>query len=441
MWKAARNTVRLTCSACRSVAHASCQARVSAPRVISSATPCPTGCRALSSSSTSSTAVTSTSSDGRFLTVAWQAGGESRYPFIYLRDNCTCSECFHELSSMRTVEIMADGIDADISPSGVESTATGVRITWPNGHVSDFTNAWLREHTLSTQPKDHGLGRFQRPAAQPWLASTFSPPVFGLDAMMSNENVQYDILDNLYKSGIVVVKGCGTEPMPNEVYEKLGMLQDTAFGLFWLVEARADPNNLAYSPKAFPLHTDLPYLKNTPGTLLLHCLRQAPTGGHTFLTDGFAVAAKLREENPLWYDLFSRVPVTWHQLGYDPTSDRHYHYEFAQPILNVDRHGELYKVCFSVAARGSFLSIKEDDVHDFYHGYLRWMQLCKSPEHRYEVRLEPGDMLIINDQRIAHGRDAISDTREKGRCLRGCYLSWDDVDSRFRHLYYKLKKA
>ena len=55
-----------------------------------------------------------------FITVAWADGTKWRYPFIYLRDNCQCEECYHEGSHMRILELASSGISADISPFAVK---------------------------------------------------------------------------------------------------------------------------------------------------------------------------------------------------------------------------------------------------------------------------------------------------------------------------------
>lgn len=43
--------------------------------------------------------------NGRIVSLLLQSPGDPlRYPTVWLRDNCTCSECFHEQSMSRTID-------------------------------------------------------------------------------------------------------------------------------------------------------------------------------------------------------------------------------------------------------------------------------------------------------------------------------------------------
>lgn len=55
-----------------------------------------------------SAAAVNTSTDGRFMIVDKKTGASAsdkhKYPLIWLRDNCQCSECFHAQSKSRTID-------------------------------------------------------------------------------------------------------------------------------------------------------------------------------------------------------------------------------------------------------------------------------------------------------------------------------------------------
>ncbi|CAH1259077.1 Hypp2145 [Branchiostoma lanceolatum] len=46
--------------------------------------------------------------------VEWSAGGVDRFPYIWLRDNCQCSECFQADLNKRLV--LTSELDLDVSP-------------------------------------------------------------------------------------------------------------------------------------------------------------------------------------------------------------------------------------------------------------------------------------------------------------------------------------
>ena len=68
----------------------------------------------------------------RMLNVTWNNDTVGRFPFVFLRDNCQCSECFHESSVQRTYDTF-NKLDMYIQPQRVEVLQNGeqISITWP----------------------------------------------------------------------------------------------------------------------------------------------------------------------------------------------------------------------------------------------------------------------------------------------------------------------
>lgn len=58
--------------------------------------------------------------DGLFLDVSWNRNGTSRYPFVYLRDNCQCHLCRHPEHGERLFDFVSSGVDVDIQPSSIK---------------------------------------------------------------------------------------------------------------------------------------------------------------------------------------------------------------------------------------------------------------------------------------------------------------------------------
>ena len=49
------------------------------------------------------------------------------------------------------------------------------------------------------------------------------------------------------------------------------------------------------------------------------------------------------------------------------------------------------------------------------------------------LRLGPGEMVGFHNRRVLHGRRAFNPATGR-RLLRGCYVDWDEVNSRIRVL-------
>ena len=90
------------------------------------------------------------------LAVTWQKGSTSRFPFIWLRDNCRCAKCRDPRNGQR----LFDTLDLPAEPKPAEARLDGDALTirWAGeDHDSRYTGAWLSAHDLSPQ------ARAQRP--------------------------------------------------------------------------------------------------------------------------------------------------------------------------------------------------------------------------------------------------------------------------------------
>ena len=98
-------------------------------------------------------------------------GQVSRYPFVWLRDNCICTSCFHPKSSSRLTSFaglqMDDAIlsahvteNAVVQDTRLGRTAEGgaaatlaptksLQLHWSSGHESTFPLDWLKERCFS----------------------------------------------------------------------------------------------------------------------------------------------------------------------------------------------------------------------------------------------------------------------------------------------------
>ena len=54
----------------------------------------------------------------RWLEVNWEDGERGQFPFLWLRDNCTCSDCFHPTTLSR--RFLMKNLDVDITADNVK---------------------------------------------------------------------------------------------------------------------------------------------------------------------------------------------------------------------------------------------------------------------------------------------------------------------------------
>jgi len=63
--------------------------------------------------------------------------------------------------------------------------------------------------------------------------------------------------------------------------------------------------------------------------------------------------------------------------------------------------------------------------------------IVKDPDNEGWLKLEPGEMIVINNRRVMHGRSEISGS--SGRVLCGCYINYEDFLSKIRVLNEHLR--
>ena len=56
--------------------------------------------------------------EDRMLEAHWEDGEATRYPWVWLRDNCQCEKCFHEFTKARL--ILMKNLDVNVKPQKVE---------------------------------------------------------------------------------------------------------------------------------------------------------------------------------------------------------------------------------------------------------------------------------------------------------------------------------
>jgi gamma-butyrobetaine dioxygenase len=75
----------------------------------------------------------------------------SRYHAVWLRDNCPCAACALPGSGQKLFSVT--DVPAELTVKSVGQDASGVTVEFaPDGHVSTFDLAWLREHRPGAAP-------------------------------------------------------------------------------------------------------------------------------------------------------------------------------------------------------------------------------------------------------------------------------------------------
>jgi gamma-butyrobetaine dioxygenase len=357
------------------------------------------------------------------LVVQWEEGGQSRFPYLWLRDNCGCAGCRDPRNGQR----LFDALDLPAEPRPAQALLREgeVAIRWaaPDAHASCYAAAWLAAHDLAPAAR-----AARRPGPRLWGAEIANDlPRAAWRSVLGDPTVELRLLEALAAYGFALLQRVPVEAgQVAAVGDRLGHVRVTNYGRLFDVVSRPNPNNLAFTAVGLGVHTDNPYRDPTPGLQLLHCLEADAPGGDTLLVDGFRAAEVLRRRHPEAFDLLARLPLPFRFE--DGAADL----RAATPIISTDFEGRVTAVHFNNRSMAT-LDLPEAQILPWYRAYRRFAAILREPEGELCLRLAPGDLLIMENNRALHGRTAFDPNLGRRR-LQGCYVDKDGVESRRRVL-------
>ena len=346
----------------------------------------------------------------------------TRYPAIWLRDNCPCPECALPGSGQKLFGV--DELPADPRISSVDQAADGVELVFaPDGHRSRFSAAWLERHAPGRAlPYDDRT----EDAKVLWQASDLrgSPPAAKWAEFAEDAAVRARCLEALLTRGFVLLHGVPVRDRAVlDVARAFGFVRETNYGELFEVRVEQNPANLAFSPLPITPHTDNPYRDPVPTVQLLHCLVNAAEGGDSGLVDGFHAAAALRREQPEVFDLLARTPVTFRY------GDASTELSATVPMIGLDPLGRIKQIRFNNRSLRP-VALDPERIPAFYAAYRAFAQLLYRPQAQLNFRLEPGDCVIFDNTRTLHARTGFAvDGADGARHLQGCYADLDSAAS------------
>ena len=240
----------------------------------------------------------------------------------------------------------------------------------------------------------------------------------------------YDVLQDFYKYGFVIFKNVPTED--NYVVNfanSIGTIRPTNFGKSFSVKSVPEPNDLAYTSIALTPHTDNPYRKPIPCIQLLHCLENEVKGGFSTLVDGFSVAEYLRKN---YKDLFTILAKTKVRFRF---VDKTIILENWGELIELDENNKIKQIRYST--RLDYVpALEAKELEKFYEARKLIADLYASSKFEIKFKLEKGDLLMMDNHRLLHGRTSYNVSEGK-RYLKGCYIDHDSTEGKLRYLERK----
>lgn len=349
--------------------------------------------------------------EGGVVRVELEDGGSVELHRFALRDACPCPSCRLPLSGQRLFE--SSEVLPQARVSAVAHGPGGLRIDWADGHVSVFPPEWLEAEAEA----QHRGGRPRRPLKL-WGAELAERlPAADFDEVVHQRETFVAWLAATAEFGFALLRGVPREEgAVAGVAELFSPVRTTNYGRVFDVSVRVGAANLADSAGALSLHTDNPYRDPAPTLQLLECLSASITGGETVLVDGFRAVALLGEFAPEKLSTLARQPIRYSY------ADGAAEFSAELPLLSLDQDGQPLSLRVNNRSKGVPVGPPEL-VARWYEAYFALLALLERRDAQLSFRLEPGELLVLDNRRVLHGRRGFTDLGE--RRLQGCYADRD----------------
>ena len=263
-----------------------------------------------------------------------------------------------------------------------------------------------------------------------WKSDFQNNNIYKFNKNFFEEKIMYESLLDFYKYGFVIFENVPTQDnFIVNFANSIGSIRRTNFGEFFNVKSKPNPNDLAYTTLPLAPHTDNPYRKPVPCIQLLHCIENEVGGGLSTLVDGLAVTEELKKEHPSFFQILTEIKVRFQFVDDNVVLE-----DWAE-MIQLDENKRLKQVRFS--PRLDFVPLMDKEKLELYYAARNKIsEMYNSKKFRIEFKLKPGDLLMMDNYRLLHGRTEYN-ANEGNRFLQGCYIDYDSTEGKLKHLKRK----
>lgn len=356
-----------------------------------------------------------------------------RFHAIWLRDNARDSDTRSPGNGQKLIalrDIPADTVIRQASVSGPLLTVSFM----PEDKTVSFDIDWLVDHAYDRPFPISDA--WAAPAPEHWDSRLMhSLPAAEFRRVQADQTALSDWLALVARHGFGVLTG---GPVRDQalfgVVRLFGYVRETNYGRHFEVRTEVNPTNLAFTGLGLQAHTDNPYRDPVPSLQILYCLESSAEGGENMVVDGFRAAERLRQENPVWFELLSS-----HSAQFEYAGEAGVRLRARRPIIELTPEGDLRAIRFNNRSSAPIVDVPFDLMEAYYAACRRFGEIIDDPGMQVSFRLNPGDSFIVDNTRVLHARRAYSGTGT--RWFQGCYADKDGLLSRLASLQDNRREA
>ena len=367
--------------------------------------------------------VTTVESNRRDVTISWQDGHKSVFHPIWLRDNCSCTDCGDHSGGHRFFEL---NMLPDDLANRVVCDDGMIKIEWlADGHLTTYDPSWLRSHCHSDQER-----RKRRPQPVLWDAALADNlPAVNYALAQEDRSELLKLFDAVRTYGICLLTNAPANPdATEEIAALLSFIRETHYGRVFEIVSTADPAVIANAPVPLRPHTDENFREPPPGIMIFHSIKASEDGGgESVMTDGFKLAADFKKYHPTEFELLTRVPVP-HRRFIDQVGLR-----AEAPVIKLDYFGEICEFRMNERTMGP-IDLPAELVEPVYRALEKLFQYSYDAKYHMHYLLKGGEALVFDNARVLHARTGFNGDRH----VRLTHVGSDEFYSRWRQLRHEL---
>jgi gamma-butyrobetaine dioxygenase len=256
--------------------------------------------------------------------------------------------------------------------------------------------------------------------------------------LVNDESARLQLFEQVLNWGATLVRDVPSQAGTVETAAKwFGQIQPNSYAddaeRPVLSSIRVDPSKPVATRMSHFLgpHTDTCWRQTLIGLLMMHSLQAHPEGGRSMLVDGFAVAERLREEDREAFELLCTIPIAFEALVSD--SDQ---WRAQGRVISLSADGVVEGIRYNGNSIGQ-LDLPTDQVEPVYSALGRFESILYDRDLWWRPMLCPGDLLVIDNHRVLHGREAF-DTTAGERFLQCCSVERDNFHNNYRRVARQL---
>ena len=177
----------------------------------------------------------------------------------------------------------------------------------------------------------------------------------------------------------------------------------------WVIQKKAGAVSVSYAQeKRLHNHTDQSVPAHGIPALVL-VVNYVEGSGVNTLVDGYAVAEALRERHPQAFQKLTRYgncqerDFVKSRVDSSQQGTQSMLLATRSPIIQTDAQGNLIRLQFNEVFRTPS-TVPYEVFQEWYDAYLLWNEMIHGSEFEVEVPISQGQMLILDNWRVLHGR-------------------------------------